>query len=107
MNHFKNIAFLSVIAGALITLSSCQHDPNDPGTEYAPNMYHAISYEPFRQEADFKNPYNKFGNNLWLPVKGTIARRNYQTRFGADSSAVEDLMIYNIPKTASELRSVH
>lgn len=97
MNHLRKVTFLSLIAGALLTVA-CQRDHDDPGTEYAPNMYHAISYEPFRQEASFKNPYNKFGNNLWLPVPGTVARRNYQTKFGKDSTFVEDLMIYNIPK---------
>ncbi len=39
----KNILFLV----ALITLlASCTADENYPGTEYAPQMYHSVPYEP-------------------------------------------------------------
>jgi len=100
MNHIRKISFLSLIAGAMLTVS-CQPDYDDPGTEYAPNMYHSLAYEPFRQMADFKNPYNKYGNNLWYPVTGTVARRNYQTDFG--TGATQDLMVYNLPKDSIEV----
>lgn len=99
MSHLKKISFFSLCMGALF-LSACDKDYSDTGTEYAPNMYHAIPYEPFRQNADFKNPYNKRGggNNLWYPVKGTVSRRNYRTSFKTDSTAATDLMVYDIPK---------
>ncbi len=100
MSHLKKISFFSVFITALF-LSACGENHNDTGTEYAPNMYHAISYEPFRQNADFKNPYNKRGggNNLWYPVKGTVSRRNYHTSFKTDSTTTTtDLMVYDIPK---------
>ncbi len=99
MNHLKKITVLGFIAILSLTMA-CQQDHNNPGIEYAPNMYHAISYEPFRQESDFKNKFNPKGggNNLWLPVKGTVARRHYQTVYKSDSTVTTDLMIYSIHK---------
>ncbi|MCU0353188.1 MAG: cytochrome c [Cytophagales bacterium] len=94
----RKLTFGSLLVGVWL-VSGCQPDYNSRGVEYAPNMYEAVSYEPFRQNADFKNPINEYGNNLWYPVQGTVARRNYQTSFRPDSgAAIEDLMLYNIPK---------
>ncbi len=100
----KRFTYLgSICLFATILASSCSRDPNDTGTEYAPQMYHPESYEPYKQKADFKNPYNPWGNNLWYPVTGTVSRRNYQTTFGSGDSAVTDLMVYNIPKDSIEI----
>ena len=80
-----------------LSLTSCSKDPNDPGKEYAPNMYLPVGYEPFRQTE--KHPINPMGLNMRLPVEGTVARRNFNTTFASgDSSSVEDLMLYNVPK---------
>lgn len=39
-----------LVASALIALlAGCGAEGNDPGTEYAPNMYHAVPYEPYKQ----------------------------------------------------------
>ena len=49
--HFQlkyKIAFAWVTIG-LGLFTSCGRDYNDPGTEYAPNMYHPIAYEPYKQ----------------------------------------------------------
>ena len=36
-----------------IAMTSCfKAGPDDPGTEYAPNMYHAVPYEPLNQIKD-------------------------------------------------------
>ena len=79
----------------LVATVSCKRDPSNPGTEYAPNMYLPVGYEPFRQEK--ANPINPMGLTMRLPVEGTVARRNYNTTFGEGDSAKVDLMVYNIP----------
>jgi len=88
---------LLVMAAALLTFSACKRGHDDPGTEFAPNMYDPVGYEPYKQIDGFKNPYNKYGTNLWEPVRGTVSRRNYHTKFQDSTGAVrEDLMVYNI-----------
>lgn len=60
-------------------------------------MYDPVGYEPYKQIDGFKNPYNKYGNNLWEPVRGTVSRRNYHTSFtDSTGQTVRDLMVYNI-----------
>ncbi|WP_128545573.1 c-type cytochrome [Larkinella soli] len=88
---------LLVMAAAILTITACKRGHDNPGTEFAPNMYEPVGYEPYKQQDGFKNPYNKYGANLWEPVKGTVSRRNYHTSFGKGDSAVRDLMVYNIP----------
>ena len=83
-----------IVVGLLATFS-CQRDPNNPGKEYAPNMYLPVGYEPYKQEKS--NPVNPMGLTMRLPVEGTVARRNYRTTFGDADSANIDLMVYNIP----------
>ena len=90
------------LVGAML-LSSCGNDPNSPGKEFAPNMYTPVGYEPYRQIE--KNPLNPQGSNLWLPVEGTVARRNHKTSFGVGDSTSRDLMIYNIPSDSVEIAS--
>ena len=96
--------FLNYIGGCVLgmtLLASCGNDPNNPGTEFAPNMYNSVGYEPYRQiEA---NPINPQGLNMRLPVDGTVARRNYKTSFGEGDSLKKDLMIYNISADSIEV----
>ncbi|MES2388470.1 MAG: cytochrome c [Bacteroidota bacterium] len=89
--------------------ASCTRDPNDTGTEYAPQMYHSIPYEPYTQVVDtaseFYNtiPYNNEGNdksvirsNQRKPVKGTVFRRFYSGQLRTE--VAKELYIYdNIP----------
>jgi mono/diheme cytochrome c family protein len=37
---------------AAVLLASCGAEGNDQGTEYAPNMYHSVAYEPYTQITD-------------------------------------------------------
>jgi len=46
--YILNITILSIV----FYLGACSAGPDDPGTEYAPNMYHAIPYEPLKQITD-------------------------------------------------------
>lgn len=76
--RIKFIFVASIVAG----LMSCGSDPNDTGTEFAPNMYHSVGYEPMSQTAGDSNTVNPLGMNMRLPVKGTVSRKSYT---GSDS----------------------
>jgi mono/diheme cytochrome c family protein len=49
--HFVKQLVLGVSVTALI--SGCSGEGNDPGVEYAPNMYHSVAYEPYTQIKDW------------------------------------------------------
>jgi mono/diheme cytochrome c family protein len=85
----------TLVIMVMLGLVSCNRDPNNPGKEFAPNMYLPVGYEPYKQEK--ANPINPQGLTMRLPVEGTVARRNYTTSFGDGDSANVDLMVYNIP----------
>ena len=51
MNMRKLKYFAFIITSGLL-LGSCAAGGNDSGTEYAPNMYHSIPYEPLTQITD-------------------------------------------------------
>ncbi len=53
---------------------SCGRGPNDPGTEYMPDMYVSQAYEPFSQLADGKNTVNADGKNMREAAPRTIAQ---------------------------------
>lgn len=93
----KHISITALaIVSVLVVETSCQRGHDNPGTEFAPNMYAPVGYEPYRQTK--AHPYNDYGLNMRLPARGTVARPNYHTKFGAGDSAKADLMIYNISK---------
>ncbi len=71
-----------LLAGVVAGLLSCGTDPNDTGTEFAPNMYHSVGYEPMSQTQGDSNTINPLGMNMRLPVQGTVARKRYT---GSDS----------------------
>lgn len=77
-------------------LSSCDNH-NNTGLEFAPNMYYSAGYEPMSQLEGETNNINPLGMNMRLPVKGTVSRRNFQTKFGSGDSTKTDLMLYNLP----------
>lgn len=71
---------------------SCSKSPESTGTEYAPQMYHTIAYDPYSSVTDTSseyynvNTYNRDGSgvregkivsNMRRPVAGTIARKMY------------------------------
>ena len=49
--HLVKKMFLGISAAALLT--ACGAGGNDQGTEYAPNMYHSVAYEPYSQITDW------------------------------------------------------
>ena len=93
LNH---IALLATGTFCTLLLGSCGDNHNSTGTEFAPQMYDAVGYEPYRQVRP--NTINPYGLNMREPARGTVARPNYHTTFGKGDSVTHDLMIYNIPK---------
>jgi mono/diheme cytochrome c family protein len=91
MKFTKNIYLVAVI-GASFSLVSCGASGDNPGTEYAPQMYHSVAYEPLSQirdkeiggwlstgegeEAEFynSNPNNPHGMTMRMPAPNTVAR---------------------------------
>lgn len=68
----KNIGLAVLGFAAIAQLGACVSKGNDPGIEYAPNMYVSEAYEAYTQTGDMK--YNPGGLTMRLPVEGTIAR---------------------------------
>ena len=77
-------------------LFSCSAGKDNPGVEYAPNMYHSVPYEPLSQVTDKEigswldsnpddehgefynsNPYNPYGMTMLEPVENTVKRDSY------------------------------
>ena len=79
---FNSIHKFTLLAGLTAGLLSCGSDPNDTGTEFAPNMYNSVGYEPMTQLQGDTNTINPYGMNMRLPVEGTVSRKRYT---GADS----------------------
>ncbi|NJO02176.1 MAG: hypothetical protein HC880_11240, partial [Bacteroidia bacterium] len=100
--------FLLACLTFALALSSCRRDPNDPGTEYAPQMYVSRPYEPYSQVE--YNEINPMGTNVRHPAPNTIARRPYDPNFEIGDSAgnmvsTVDLMVYDdIAPTITPLR---
>ncbi len=48
----KSYLYTAFTAAAMLMLAGCGAGENDPGFEYAPNMYHSVPYEPLKQVTD-------------------------------------------------------
>jgi mono/diheme cytochrome c family protein len=76
----KTVYSLIAIAAVASVMSACTAGGDNPGVEYAPNMYVSVAYEPMSQLAteetsvNGNNTVNPHGMNMREPVKGTIAR---------------------------------
>ncbi|MEX0966139.1 MAG: cytochrome c [Bacteroidia bacterium] len=69
------IGISTILAG--LSFSGCLYrmDPDkEPGYEYAPQMYHALPLEPYREEVDKRPEHNPFNMNMRTPPAGTVAR---------------------------------
>lgn len=101
MNSQAYKIFTLIAVLGVWSLTSCQKDPNDPGTEFAPQMYVSKPYEPYTQVKP--NPLNPKGLNLRNPVKNTIPRRKFSPEFELTDSLGNtvkkvDIMYYDIPR---------
>lgn len=97
------------IPAAILILSACGAGTDDTGTEYAPNMYHAVSYEPLIQitnkdagnwvnsdddgygEYYSSNPNNPFSMNMREPAENTVPRSE------------NGMLPYRLPKDSLDL----
>ena len=88
--RFIQLGFAIILAATL--LAGCKAGGDNPGREYAPNMYHSVAYEPLTQIKDKEagkwvnsldngrgeyynsNDYNPYGMNMRLPVPNTVRR---------------------------------
>lgn len=88
--RFIQVSLVSVAVATL--LAGCKAGGDNPGREYAPNMYHSVAYEPLTQIKDKEagkwvnsldngrgeyynsNDYNPYGMNMRLPVPNTVRR---------------------------------
>ena len=100
----RNLLTTLALGGAAL-LTGCAKDPNSTGTEYAPQMYHSIAYEPYSQIVDTtteeynSNPYNPHHMNMRKPAPNTIARKQWA---GTPRTVLaSDIMEYNIPSPDS------
>lgn len=91
MKIVTSIYSLAVV-GISLGMASCGAEGDYPGTEYAPQMYHSIPYEPLSQiqneeegmwlsnredgKGEFynSNPINQHKMNMRMPVPNTVPR---------------------------------
>ena len=76
-------------------LGACSTRADDPGVEYAPEMYESIPYEPLRQTS--YNKINAFGINERTPATGTVPRGklNYFDHIPKDSVLIAERILRN------------
>jgi mono/diheme cytochrome c family protein len=97
MTHPLNLSLR--VSALLLSLglatTACTHDGNDPGVEYAPEMYESIPYEPLRQTSF--NTVNSFGINQRTPANGTVPRGklNYYDHIPKDSVRMAERLLHN------------
>lgn len=84
----NKISIAILVSISIAIFASCSAGGNNPGMEYAPNMYHSFAYEPLTQEANKPNTINANGMNMRLPPENTIARGQL------------DFATYNLVKSA-------
>lgn len=74
MNKIKKISWqLSLLTVLSVGLTACSDKgPNDPGTQYAPQMYDDAAYESLKQPE--YNTVNPGRTNVRVPAQGTIPR---------------------------------
>lgn len=86
MRKIKNIGLkASAILFTATVLVACSND-QDPGLEYAPDMYESIPLEPYKQVKE--NKFNPGGMNMRQPAPGTVARgkQGYNMYLSADNA---------------------
>lgn len=90
----SNIKSIAGCLMAVMAMASCSAGGDYPGTEYAPQMYHSVPYEPLSQITDEtqgkwlnstaddrgefynSNPYNPYNMNMREPVENSVARNS-------------------------------
>ena len=97
-NKYIGLFLSGVVA---LSATSCKDSHNDTGTEFAPNMYHSVAYEPMTQTEGELNTINPYGMNMRTPVKGTVPREKFAAADGdtVNSKLMKmDMIARNIDK---------
>ncbi len=104
--RLRNKTTILLVGLLMAGLSSCVSSGDNPGIEYAPNMYISQAYEPYSQEKLFE--INPNGMTMREPVNGTVARGQLDyiyphpnTGAGYEASAS---FTSNIPITESNVK---
>ena len=116
MKRFYTYTPVAAFLGLTVAVSSCGRDRNNPGIQYAPEMYSSIPYEPFTQDADGSNtiPYDSLNpgaiGNAALPPEGTVAR-GHSAAFAFPNSEADSIrhsaalkgLVNPVPRTQANL----
>ncbi|MBC5993379.1 c-type cytochrome [Pontibacter cellulosilyticus] len=92
MKRISKIGFrASAILFSSALVVACSNE-QDPGLEYAPDMYHSVPLDPYSQIKE--NKYNPGGMNMRQPAAGTVARGKegynlYLSKDDAETAGVE------------------
>lgn len=88
----RSLVNLILLVAVVTLIASCKAGGDNPGREYAPNMYHSVAYEPLSQITDKdagawansldarsgeyynSNGYNPYAMNMRLPAPNTVRR---------------------------------
>ncbi|WP_162055742.1 c-type cytochrome [Pontibacter pamirensis] len=95
MKRFTNIGLkASAVLFSSAILFACSDEQN-PGLEYAPDMYHSVPLEPYSQIKE--NKFNPGGMNMREPAKGTVPRgkQGYNLYLSADTAEVAGVELTN------------
>ncbi|MBG8555403.1 c-type cytochrome [Hymenobacter guriensis] len=95
MTHSLKLSLqASAVLLASVFTTACNR-PDDPGIEYAPEMYESIPYDPLRQVN--ANGVNPMGINERTPVVGTVPRgkANYYNHIGKEDVATAEKVLRN------------
>jgi hypothetical protein len=113
LNNMKNlkIKLLPVlVAATALVLLGCKAGGDNPGLEYAPNMYHSVAYEPYSQitdmdagrwltSIDYDDGHAEFFNS------NTLNPHRMNMRLPAPHTVSRNYMPYHIPKDSLEMAS--
>ncbi len=96
---FMNNSAYSILGAVAfsVVLFACNSRGNNPGVEYAPDMYYSKGYEPYNQ-AD-SNVINPYGMNMREPVKGSVAigKEDYYYPYENTGEGYEASKAYTFP----------
>jgi len=94
MQRMRYILLLIAGISSATFLAGCKAGGDNPGKEFAPNMYHSVAYEPLSQITDKdagawvnsldngrgeyynSNEYNPYKMNMRLPAPNTVRRNS-------------------------------
>ncbi|MCJ8165286.1 cytochrome c [Pontibacter sp. E15-1] len=95
MKRFTKIGLqASAILFSSAILFACNNQ-QDPGLEYAPDMYHSLALDPYSQIKE--NKFNPGGMNMREPAKGSVARgkQGYNMYLSVDTAEVAGVELKN------------